>query len=164
MHDIILCRFDRNATFQFMSRWSICPWHRRRSADYNSWSVRTISLLIIHYFMSNILLHDFFVTLVWYNSKKDHLTVKGTYNLTLKNIWGWVADNVVRTSWLSHFFRQVENGKKYLRPILVGISWFPISQNVTKEMLFMGGGGIFRMLWYVLFRVQFIQAALFNTI
>ena len=55
----------------------------------------------------------------------------------------WSRD---RTSCLSHFFTQVENGKMYLRRILLGTSWFLISQNVIKEMLFMGV--IFRKLWY----------------
>ena len=111
-------------------------------ADNKSRSVCTFSSLIIIYFKSNIPLYELWVYMVWYMSKKDYLTVKRTQNLSWKHL-GISSRQCRKNGWLSHFLRQVEHGKMYLRRILLGTSRFLISQ---KEMLFMGD--IFRKLWY----------------
>ena len=62
-----------------------------------------------------------FAYFVWYTSKKDYLTVKKTQNLSLKHL-GISCRECRKNGWLSHFFIQVENGKMYLRRILLGTS------------------------------------------
>ena len=81
MHDNILCRFDRNATFQFIADDIFANGIGGGPADNNSRSVCAFLSLIINYFRSNDQLYDFFAYLVWYTSQKDYLTVKGTQNL-----------------------------------------------------------------------------------